>query len=283
MAGFYWLSSYPKSGNTWLRLMLWSLYEGGKQVDFNDYECWATLASSRADFDDFLDVESSDLSREEIERLRPWFYEQLAHTADGPQFRKVHDALVTTAAGRLLFPPEATLGAVYVARDPRDVAISYAHHANQSIDQSIDMLEDEGAIIGHGVSDISRQLPQPLLSWNRHVTSWLDAQGMRVLLVRYEDMLADPEGELARVAEHVGWRVEREAIARAVAATRFELLREQEQQYGFREKPMSSPSFFRRGIAGGWSEILTPEQTARVETAHGAVMKRLGYLTRGDD
>ena len=107
----------------------------------------------------------------------------------------------------------------------------------------------------------------------------IDAHPGRVLLVRYEDMRIDTAGELARIADYVGWPVAAEDIARAVADTRFETLSAAEDRHGFRERPNSARRFFRRGEAGGWRDALSASQVAALEAAHGAMMRRLGYLS----
>ena len=97
-------------------------------------------------------------------------------------------------------------------------------------------------------------------------------------MIRYEDMISDMPGALTRMAEHLGWPVEPGAIAGAVAATQFDRLAELEKRHGFGEVPDSAQRFFVSGRAGGWRDVLTAEQAARIEQDHGAVMRRFGYL-----
>jgi hypothetical protein len=63
-----------------------------------------------------------------------------------------------------------------------------------------------------------------------------------------------------------------------VDAVRFDRLRAAEDQDGFVERQPGMDRFFRRGIAGGWRDSLSPEQIARIESDHGTMMRRLGYL-----
>ena len=275
MTGFYWLASYPKSGNTWLRLALRSLHGRGAPVDFTAEDTWIPMGASRALFDQLLEIDSSDLTNDEAEVLRPRFYEMLTHAATEPMLRKIHDAYVYTAEHEPLFPPAATQGVVYIVRDPRDVAVSYAHHCRSSVDRTIEVMRNPTAAIA---GDDSRQLRQRLLSWSGHVESWLDAPALRLLLLRYEDMLAAPHEALARVASFLDWKVNSHSVAAAVEATRFEKLKSEEQRHRFFENPSGSGSFFRRGIAQGWRDSLTAEQVQRIEQDHGCVMERLGYL-----
>ncbi|MBN9525825.1 MAG: sulfotransferase domain-containing protein [Alphaproteobacteria bacterium] len=273
MTGFCWLASYPKSGNTWLRLALQSLINGGKEVDFRSRETFAAIAASRADLEDVLDAPVDEMTDDEAEALRPRLYETQARAAAAPLFRKVHDACMTTYAGEPLFPPALTLKTVYIVRDPRDVAVSLAHHTGRDLDQTIAFMGDPAATFGLAGK---RQLRQVLSTWSFHVESWL-RDGPELLLLRYEHMLAAPEEVLGRVALHLRLDASPMDVRRAAAATRFDRLRAAEDRYGFRESPAAGVRFFRRGIAGGWRDSLTPAQVARIVANHGPVMARLGY------
>lgn len=277
MSGFFWLASYPKSGNTWLRLALQSVQRGGEAPDFSEKAGFAPIASARQSFDDSLGVESSDLTDEEILLLRPRFYETQAAQAAAPLLRKVHDAWILTPAGEPLFPPAVTLGTVYLVRDPRDIVASLANHNGTSLDEAVASLGNPATIIGHTDSRLAEQLAQRLLSWSGHVSSWLDSP-VAPLMLRYEDMLAKPQAVLRRVVDFLGWQAEDAVLARALTATRFEALRAAEDQHGFRERTYRSHRFFRRGQSGGWQHELDAAQVARIEADHGAVMRRLGYL-----
>lgn len=276
MSGFFWLASYPKSGNTWLRLALGSLSQGGAQVDFRSQTFFAPLAARRAELEDVLDAPAGDLTDDEAEALRPRLYEAQARAAATPLFRKVHDANGRTCNGEHLFPPGITLGAVYVVRDPRDVAASLAHHSAISVDRAIARMADPVATLSANVSSGKPQLRQRLSTWSLHVDGWLD-QGQSLLLLRYEDMLADPASTLGRVARHLCLDTASDAIGRAVEATSFARLRAAEERDGFREGSMTGARFFRRGVAGGWRDTLTAAQAERIVADHGVVMARLGY------
>ena len=136
MAGIWWLASYPKSGNTWLRVALATLLSG-RPADINAMPLVSLIANNRALFDDTLGIESTDLSIEQETDLRPRVYETWAAELARPLYCKAHDAYRMTPAGELLFPTAATLGAVYIVRDPRAVAVSFATHLGEPIDETI--------------------------------------------------------------------------------------------------------------------------------------------------
>ena len=277
--GFQWIASYPKSGNTWLRLALLALSQGDDAVDLSRTHSFAPMASARSGFDAWLDLSSSDLSDAEVTDLRPRFHAAQARSLTTPLLRKVHDAWTYARDGTPLFAPAVTHATIYLVRDPRDVALSFAHHRACSVDDAIGLMADSACWLARKRRGDATQLPQQIGSWSSNVASWLDAPGMPTpLLIRYEDMLAAPEDMVRHAAVHLGWTTDSAAIARAVAATRFDVLQAQEAAAGFPEKPQKSSSFFRRGVAGGWRDALSRDQASRICRDQQVVMERLGYL-----
>ncbi len=141
MGKIIWLASYPKSGNTWLRILLTNYWRNGDQpASINQLEP-TPLASSRILFDDLVGIESANLSHDEIDRFRPAFYLRWANQHPSTTFLKVHDAYRLLPDGRPLLPADATAGAIYLLRNPLDVALSLAAHNGESVDQSIAALQ----------------------------------------------------------------------------------------------------------------------------------------------
>lgn len=279
MSGFLWLASYPKSGNTWLRLVLGSLSRQSTTIDINEVGREIPIVSQRDTIDEALGTESSDFSEDEIERLRPCLYRQMAQSLHQPAWRKVHDAWTLTDRQEPLFPADISHGAIVIVRDPRDVAVSLASHTGRSVDDTIAFMADANACLadgrGHSLPD---QIRQRLLDWSGHVASWLDTSGLPILCLRYEDVLAQPQTSFHAAMRFAGLERSDEDLAALVEAARFDALRGQEERFGFGERNSPSNYFFRRGIAGGWRDTLSPEQVRRIETAHGPMMSRLGYL-----
>lgn len=278
MNGLFWLASYPKSGNTWARLLIQSLKKGGASININFEDDRPEGVAPRADFDRKLGVDSSDLSCDEVEAARPYLYEIMAEEGRITLPLKVHDAWVRTRAGDLLFPCKATAGAIYIARDPRDVAVSLAHHLGISIDQAIAMMADASTRFGQTQdTHYGLQLRQRLLTWSEHVISWLNAP-VPLHFMRYEDMLSDPHTCFGQLAVFLGWSSTSDALARAIESTAFSELQRQEQVSDFIERSPVATSFFRRGIAEGWRDSLTSAQVGKIKEDHGAVMEKLGYI-----
>ena len=278
----FWLASYPKSGNTWMRVLLTNLLRPGQRpASINDLLPGAP-AFSRAAFDELVGLPSSDLTPDKLLLYLPLFRELLAEKCARPTFAKVHDACLRNADGALLFPPRGSAGAICIVRNPLDVAVSFAHHSQQSIDRKIAHMNDPAFALTPSVRDIRTALPQPLSTWSGHVTSWLDQKEIPLHVVRYEDMHADPVAALGGVARFAGLEHDADSLARAVERSRFERLRAEEERDGFRERMPVTPSFFREGRTGAWRDALSAKQVQAVVDAHAPTMERLGYLQEAE-
>lgn len=282
MKRIVWLASYPKSGNTWFRVFLEN-YRRNAEVpaDINALEA-SYGPGARFPFDEATGLESGELSWDEIDQLRPEAYLLRArrHTGDGPLFCKVHDAYSYLPDGRPLFPVEATLGAIYFIRNPLDVCVSYAHHSGlEDLDQVIRSMADPERIAMPNREGLALQLTQRFLTWSGHVCSWVDAAGVRVRVLRYEDMKLRTKETFTAAVRFLGWPDEPERLRRALSQSSFAEMQRQERASGFRERTPEAESFFRKGEIGSWRERLTPAQAARIVADHGEVMRRFGYLT----
>ncbi|MCY4600502.1 MAG: sulfotransferase domain-containing protein [Acidobacteria bacterium] len=277
-----WLASYPRSGNTWLRALLTNYLEGGEHPASVSALAGGSIAILREVFDEHLGLSSSDLTPEELLRYRPRLHELLAAELPRPSFVKVHDACLRVPGGGLLFPPAATLGAIYIVRNPLDVAVSLGHFWNWPMARAVaEVNRPEAALSSLGLG-IHEMLPQRLSTWTGHAASWLDQLELPVHVVRYEDLLVDPEAEFEAVLRFAGLDPEAGRIARAVEHARFDGLRAQEERSGFHEKPRTARFFFRAGRAGSWRDTLSRDQVRALTEAHAPLMERFGYLREAE-
>jgi hypothetical protein len=278
MGSIAWLASYPKSGNTWFRVFITNLLSGlDEPVDINAINEGAS-AHDRVLFDELTGVETSELAPEELDEMRPEVYAMAAEHHDGTLFYKTHDIFLRLADGSPVYPPAASLGAIYFVRNPLDVAASYANHNNSSVAEAIGLMADPD----HGLCMPERrlfgQVPQTLGTWSANVTSWVDNGLMPVHVVKYEDMLARPLEAFGGVLRFLGMEHGEDEMLRALRFSSFGELKRQEAEHGFRERSSKTESFFRKGTSGSWREELSEAEVARVVADHGDVMRRFGYL-----
>ena len=273
-----WLSSYPKSGNTWLRAFLTNYCDKSGGTAFINALIGSPIAMSRDLFDQYLGLKSSDMTWNEVMAHRPLFHRLLAEELTRPTFIKTHDAYVHTPAGEALFPKTTGIRVVYLVRNPLDVAVSFAHHGAMDIDQTIKLMNNVENCSPMNSNWIYPHFPPILLCWCGHVSSWLDQTEIPILTVRYEDMQADPTASFGEIVRFAGLEWDSKRLAHAIDDSAFKRLRTQEEDCGFREKQPTSASFFRAGMTGSWRTSLSKRQVRTLLDAHHVEMARLGYL-----
>jgi hypothetical protein len=270
-----WLASYPKSGNTWLRAFLANYFiESSEPASINDMQKISFGDSSAPAYADLGRCNPMLLAPAQIVALRERHLERVAGNAP-TNFVKTHNANIRIG-GRWLIPPRLTRAAVYIIRDPRDMVLSYADHFN---------LDPEAAAAAiaspqNRVPTNARTVMQFLGNWSDHVRGWTRARDFRVLVLRYEDILADPATQFERVLRLIGAPVDAGVLAQATRFSSFETLAAQEAAAGFREKGGVQARFFRKGVSGQWRDALSGAIVARIAADHGATMKHHGYLAK---
>jgi hypothetical protein len=278
-SGIVWIASYPKSGNTWVRAFLHGLIrlqngERGEQ-DINEMSRFSTWDLDKQQYANFLGFMPDNAThRREIAATRHAVHRQMADSIQGLVLVKTHNCLVIDR-GHSTVNFAVTAGALYVVRNPLDIAISYAHHAGAPIDEVIERMSQTDSET-NGSDDAVYEVQG---SWSQHVWSWTRNANRALHVVRYEDMLADPTGALAAIARHLLLNPNRRQLMKAINGASFARLQAQEKQNGFRERPPSADqSFFREGRAQQWKTVLTPAQVDRIVRDHGEQMQRFGYL-----
>jgi hypothetical protein len=284
MAKIVWLASYPKSGNTWMRVLLTNyLRDANTPADINALDS-VPIASARIWFDEWVGIEASALDDATVERLRPAVYRCMARETPQTLYMKVHDAWRRTESGEPLFPPDVTDRVIYILRDPLDVAASSAHHFNISVAQATEYLCDPAYFLDRSLGETLDQLRQRLGAWSDHARSWLDESELPVHLVRYEDLRRDPERVFSEVVRCCDLPYDADRVRKAVAFSDFRELQRQEREAGFRERPdVATAPFFRQGTSGAWRRELTPELIAQIVATQGDTMRRFGYLDENDE
>jgi Sulfotransferase domain len=276
-SGIVWLASYPKSANTWTRAFLHNLVHvtsGQKRTQkINELDQFSVGSAGRPFFEEVVGFELSNKHRDEIAAARARVQQNMADAAEGLVFVKTHQAIVIDR-GHPTINFAVTAGAIYIVRNPLDVTISYAHHLGKPIDFAIDFMNMKNA----ETSVTEKQVNETYGSWSQHVLSWTRKPHPAIFVMRYEDMLAEPQKTFGALARHLLFTPSENELADAIDRSSFERLREQEEKAGFKERPEVAERFFREGRAEQWKEVLTPQQIQRIIDAHGEQMQRFGYL-----
>ena len=173
---------------------------------------------------------------------------------------KTHHALVMDR-GVPTINLAVTSGAVYIVRNPLDVAISFAHHMSTDVDLAIEQMAF--ANLETGINE--RSVYEVYGSWSKHVESWTrkdPPHDLRHALRR--TCWQSRSGFLAGWRGILLLRPTDDQLQLAIDRSSFEVLKKQEEESGFKEKPEKAERFFREGKAGQWQEKLSRRQVRRI-------------------
>lgn len=233
--------SFPRSGNTWLSFLVTTLLNPADPTSFS------TLENRCPDIYAHTDADLRAVPR--------------------PRLLKSHEP----------FDPRYPT-VVYLVRHPFDVAVSYhrflvkTRHIDEAfpLEQFVDrfLKGSWGATYG---------------SWAEHVGSWRGARPgtASFLLVRYEDLHAEPVAVLHSIAGFLGIDAAADDCARAVELCSPERMRKLERAQaeevpGLKGSRLHVP-FVGPAAVGGGAAALTHEQQRRIQAAWGGLMDELGY------
>ena len=274
MGNIVWLASYPRSGNTWLRAFLHNLLrDPDSPYDINRLQDF-TLIDSQARWYRALDPRPVDkLTKEEVVALRGRAHRAMTAAFPDTVFVKTHNALVEDR-GSPMITLEVTAGAIYIVRNPLDVAVSYSAHYGVSLDAAVTaMTERDTQSIGNQANFVYELFG----SWSQHVASWTNQPRQALHVVRYEDLLSAPRRAFGDIAGFLGLRPTAARLEKAIKYSSFRILQEQERWHGFKERSLKSERFFRSGRSGEGGRLLDPAQIERLAAAGREQMARFGY------
>lgn len=277
MPGICWLASYPKSGNTWFRAFLANYMSNpAAPIPINDLPNFIKGDGTAWPYEKLAGGPVGDMSVEEIQQLRLKVHMMFATSSSDTVFVKTHNAIALLDDVPTI-SPEATAGAIYIIRNPLDVAVSYAHQYGVDYDRTAEIFRSEYSLLpNHG-----HLVVQFLGSWSGHVRSWLDAPGLKLHLIRYEDMARNPGKAFRGAIKFLGLPLEAPRLKNAIRFSSFKTLAQQEKAGGFVEAvPVDNRVFFRKGKVGDWRNHLSAAQADRLIEDHHEVMAEHGYLTK---
>lgn len=275
MKTIVWLASYPKSGNTWLRIFLCNYLLNDTdeplpinkigQLGINDNfaEMYRKAAGGKLAINDHLGAL----------KLRPQVLAAIARNGAQVNLMKTHSGNFVIK-GQPLMPAPLSRAAIHVIRNPLDVCVSYARHFGLTPNRAaVSICRDDNSTSGS-----KDQLKQFLGSWIAHTHSWTRAKDFPVITLRYEDMLADPAAAFDRALRHLGVTPDQERLERSVRFSQFDELQRQEAQTAFVERSDNAERFFHTGRSDQWRETLSEVEVSMIHAKNAEAMKEFGYL-----
>ncbi|XP_046390345.1 sulfotransferase 1C4-like [Ischnura elegans] len=258
-----WLVTFPRTGTTWTQEMLWLInnnldYDGAKREGTGDRTKFLEYSVLWRDesIKEMLEKNKDDPAKLEAfrEKIAPG-YETLPKMKS-PRHIKTHFPM------SLLDPKLIdTCKVVYVARNPKDVAVSY-FHLNK-------LLKDVGDHIEF--SQYWDLFQRNLLHWTpfwSHVDeAWRLKDHKNMLFLFYEDMKKDLPAAIRKTADFLGKSLTEEQVSQ---------LDEYLQIDNFRKQPSmqmedratvkdGEQGFYRKGVSGDWRNYFTPELNEKAD------------------
>ncbi|KAL0894133.1 hypothetical protein ABMA27_014170 [Loxostege sticticalis] len=258
--------TFPKSGTTWTQELVWLIGN-----DFNYEKAAAKLLTERFPFLEgslffngekakkaLLDSCNGDVVKMKIleEMSKPGY--EVVEKLPSPRYIKSHLPLS-------LLPPSLldTTKVVYVARDPRDVAVSYFHH---------NRLFTLGGFTGD-FEQFWESFHKDMLDWTPYFEHLKEAWDKRnhpnMLFIFYEDLLKDLPEAVRRVAKFLNKPVNDEQLERLCNHLNFHNFKnnksvnnEPMREFGFLAE---NESFIRKGKAGGWRDYFDEKMAAQAQ------------------
>jgi len=249
--------SWGKSGRTWLRVML-----------SRAYTLKAGLPASQL-------LEFDNLKKQDA-RLPAVFF---THNNYLPDYTGNEDSRSHFKGKRV----------VLLVRDPRDVAVSQFFQWRFRMRPHKKFINDyppHGADIDtwNFVLDKRAGAPRIIDCFN----GWVDAIGelQHILVVRYEDLRADPAAELQRILDFTGTGVSPEQVREAVDFAAYDNMKKMEAEGFFKGSGArvkagdnTNPQSYkvRKAKVGGYRDYFTDEQCAQLEHMVSELHPSFGY------
>ena len=277
MKKIIWLSSFPKSGNTWMRHLLSNYYFNEEKVfDFYKSE---KIKKFKVQKDFRKKIDKSDVVKSLNENSQYWIKSQENWKSEGDiLFLKNHNANVSFK-NNFFTNDEISKAIIYIVRDPRDVVISASYFWKKSIDWVIEKIcNDEYFTSINERDDTDFEFYS---TWKINFISWIYAkhtEKVPKILIKYEDLLKDTNKEFNKILDFInklnGEKTNISQLNFSVENSQFKKLSHSESKNNIENED----KFFRSGKSNQWINNLSQEQLRKIENSFKNEMSFLGYI-----
>ena len=223
-----WLASYPKSGNTWLRIFLHTLLFSEKKTNVDINKNFIDQFPLRKHFNDL--TEDCMNINEFANNCIP--AQNLLNKDKKIKIYKTHNAFWKFTETNVHFTNENnTLGTIYIVRDPRNVITSVLNYFQKSNYQdALDFMVDPKKILGGSNNEFG--VPTIISSWSNHYNSWKKFK-KNYLLIKYENLLENPKNEFYKITDYLkskgNFKFDENSIDEIIYNCNFDKLTKQEE------------------------------------------------------
>jgi len=280
----FWIASYPKSGNTWLRSLL-TAYYFSKDGNFDQNLLSKIKQFPRKEFFKNFDYNSKVVT----DTSRFWIPAQDKINLDNNlKFFKTHNIL-GSINGNNFTNKKNTVGAIYIVRDPRNVITSFKNHYDFTLKQAYEAMTNQNYYIHE-----SKELNdfgdfQLISSWEKNYQSWKKQNIFETKLIRYEDLLEETYYTFKQIINFIDRvcnlnnKFDKDKAINSIRTTNFSKLKNMEKKEGFIESVSSKIDkkkipFFHLGADNDWKKILSVDYQNKINSEFIESMKELNYV-----
>ena len=281
----FWIASYPKSGNTWLRILMASYFYTKDGI----YDEKVLKNIDQFPQKKFFDSFNFD-QKIPTDTIKFWIKAQEKINQDRKlKFFKTHNTF-----GKLnnfnFTNIENSIGCIYIVRDPRNIITSLKNFYEMNDDQAFKWITNKNQYIYdvHKFKTIGYSNFQFISSWDTNFESWKIQKQIPIKVIRYEDLLNETYNVFYDVIKFIHKTINSEEkifknkIKNAVSSSLFSKLKEKEKKEGFSEAPKSKLlnskiPFFNLGPNNNWKKILNDNLKDRLNNTFKKKLKELSY------
>ncbi len=259
----FWIASYPKSGNTWVRSLICSYYYTNDGIFTDD-----KLLKNIGQFPEKKHFEKFDYNiAVPGDTTKFWIKAQETINQDRKlRFFKTHNFLGKINNTQFT-NEENTLGAIYILRDPRNVITSVKNHFEMTYEESLEFMLNERKYTYDYFKKNDYGDFQFLSSWEKNYQTWINNKIFPTLVIKYEDLISQTFVELKKIVNFIDNLTkqkkefdEKKAI-NVLSSTSFSNFKKFESTKGFSESLVSKTNekkipFFHLGPKNNWRQIL---------------------------
>ena len=282
-----WLASYPKSGNTLVRSMI-SAYFFSKDGIYN-----FDLIKNIKQFPKIGLFQKIGINiKDDKEVIKNYVKVQNTfNTKNSLQFLKTHSYLFNFENKYPFTDLKNSLGVIYIVRDPRNIINSFAKFWNTPQEKIAEIMINDLYMGGDFASEkIEDRTKVWTGTWSSNFQSWKSFKFQeRYLLVKYEDLIANPEEVFLKILEFIyqlnkkKFNLNKSKLNNVIKTTKFESMQLLEKKIGFNEAKINDQTgekipFFNLGPKNDWKNSLDGKIRLKIEKAFKKEMQELSYL-----
>ncbi len=280
----FWIASYPKSGNTWIRAIISSYYYS-KDGIFSE-----NLIKNIGQFPEKIHFRGFNYKKDNVvDTTKYWIKAQERINKDKKiKFFKTHNCL-SSINNHNFTNRENTIAAIYIVRDPRNLITSLKNHYELNYDQALNFMTSENKFIYDYREKNDYSDFQFISSWERNLISWKSQDMFPVKIIRYEDLLDKTyfiSESLINFINKVSNNkkgINRQKLKNSINSTSFKKLKNYENKYGFSEAVKSKNfnkfiPFFHLGPDNDWKKLLDLKLQKKLNTVFNKSLKSFSYI-----